>query len=173
MRPKTRWGIKIKSKAAGKRAVIDIYDVITSDGEGVSAKDILEKLNGIDPKAELLIRLNSAGGDVTEGIAIYNLLAAHEGKVTVRIDGLAGSIATVICCAADEVQIAANAFFMIHNPWSQMAGGAEDLREIADHLDTVTDQMIAIYSDRSGLDPKEIRKLCDEETWMTAEEALE
>ena len=119
------------------------------------------------------VRLNSPGGDVFEGITIYNMLKSYEGNVKVIVDGLAASIASVIALGGDEVIMNEGSFFMIHNPWSGMMGESNDFRKQADILDSIRDQMLGIYQNATGLSTEELTEMMDSETWLSSEEAIE
>lgn len=133
--------------------------------------DTLQSCNGRD----LVIRINSGGGDVFAAQAIYNLLRTYDGAKTVRIDGLAASAATVVACAGDSVIMPDNALFMIHNPacllWDYY--DAQGLADMAERLETVKQTIVNVYLKRVGdaLTEEEIRQMMDAETWMTADEA--
>jgi ATP-dependent Clp endopeptidase proteolytic subunit ClpP len=167
-----RW-YRIVNKA--DRAEIWIYETIGDDfwsGGGVTAKKFQEELSGI--KAKLIdLHINSPGGQVFEGITIYNLLKQHEAKITAYVDGLAASIASVIALAGDKVVMAANALFMIHNPSGLVMGQAADMRKMADVLDKIRSTMSGVYAGKSGKPEDEINEMLDAETWMTAAEAKE
>lgn len=150
---------------------LDIYDVIGDDWwGGVSARSVLNRLKG-QAKKPLKSRINSGGGDVSEGMAIYNLVKEHEGKTVAQIDGIAASMASVIALAFDEVQMASNAMFMIHNPWGFSIGEANDHRKTADLLDKMRLQIADIYVAKTGLERDRVLSMMDEETWLTADEA--
>ena len=133
--------------------------------------DTLQSCSGRD----LVIRINSGGGDVFAAQAIYNLLRTYDGAKTVRIDGLAASAATVVACAGDSVIMPDNALFMIHNPacllWDYY--DAQDLAGMVEQLETVKQIIVNVYLKRVGnvLSEEEIRQMMDAETWMTADEA--
>lgn len=133
--------------------------------------DTLQSCSGRD----LVIRINSGGGDVFAAQAIYNLLRTYDGAKTVRIDGLAASAATVVACAGDSVIMPDNALFMIHNPacllWDYY--DAQDLAGMVERLETVKQIIVNVYLKRVGnaLSEEEIRQMMDAETWMTADEA--
>ncbi|WP_229713093.1 head maturation protease, ClpP-related [Macrococcus hajekii] len=156
---------------------VDIYGEIVPEAwrwEGeesaTSFKNTLEKLKGVD---EIVVNINSPGGDVFEGIAIHNMLKRHKAKVTVNIDGLAASIASVIAMAGDVVRMPSNSMLMIHNAMSGTFGNANDLREVADLLEKVTGTLIETYLNKSDkLKTDSLKALLDAETWMTAEEAF-
>lgn len=139
---------------------------------GVGAKDFMAELNGIkSPKIDL--HINSPGGEVFDGIAIYNGIKNHSAKVTTFIDGIAASIASVVALAGDTVTMAENAMFMMHNPSGLVLGGAADMRKVADSLDKVRDSMVGIYSAKSKKPDAEIIAMLDEESWLDADEAQE
>jgi ATP-dependent Clp endopeptidase proteolytic subunit ClpP len=174
-----KYRVKAAAKPFGGQTVeIAIYDVVGDLGEagGVTAKDVLGALGEASQAQEVNVRINSAGGSVTEGFAIYNALRERSdagSKVKVRIDGLAASIASVIAMAGDEVEIAENAFVMIHNPFALIEGESDELRKMAEHLDDVSESMLGIYADRTGLSTEKLSAMCDAETWLSASEALE
>lgn len=135
-----------------------------------SAKAFIGQLNA--NKGKLAVRINSGGGSVFEGLAIYNAIK-RRGQVTIQIDGLAASIASLIAMAGSRVEMASNALIMIHNPWSGGSGDSAELRKQADLLDKAKGSMLEAYSSRTGKTPEEISRIMDDETWFTAQEALE
>ena len=154
-------------------AEIMIYDVIGEDfwGEGVSAKGFADDVK--DLKVDVInLHINSPGGSVFDGVAIYNLLKSHKARVNVQIDGMALSIASVIAMAGDSITMAANAMMMIHDPWTMVMGSADDMRKEADTLDKVKASLITSYG-RTGKDSGVIADLMSEETWLTAQEAID
>lgn len=132
-------------------------------------RDFLKEQDG---KA-LNIYINSGGGSVFAGLAIYNMLLRHKGFKTVYVDGMAASIASVIALAGDRVIIPKNAFIMIHKPWSWCDGNATDFRKMADDLDAIETGIINVYRDHlaEGVDIADIQRMVDEETWLNGEEA--
>lgn len=152
-----------------------IYDVIAQDDYwgGITSKAFAKELDALKGEKEIKVRINSPGGSVFEGLAIYNSLVAHPAKITVQIDSLAASIASIIALAGDEITMAENGFFMIHNPWSFAIGDASDMRKTADTLDQLKGSLITTYTARSGYTEDEISNLMDEETWLSGEQALE
>ena len=148
---------------------IFIYDIIGAGG--VTAKQVVNEISKIDNTSPINLRINSAGGDVFEGIAIYNSLKKHTGKVTVEIEGLAASMASVVMLAGDEINASDNSLIMIHNPNVGIQGESKDLTKKAELLDKIKDQMVGIYSGKTGIDTDEIEKMMDNETWLTAVEA--
>lgn len=158
-----------------KSAEVLIYGDIGESlwSEGVTAKKFAEDLKALGRVDTLNVRINSGGGSVFEGVAIYNQLARHRAKVYVDIDGLAASIASVIAMAGQEIRIAENALMMIHNPMGMAVGESGDLRKMADVLDQVKETLVATYARRTGRGADEIGALMDAETWMTGAEAVE
>ena len=151
-------------------AEILIYDEISS--WGIEARQFVKDLSGISAKT-IRLRINSPGGNVFDGVAIYNALKRHPASVRVEVDGLAASIASIIAMAGDTIHMAKNAFLMIHNAWVFAMGDAEEMRKMADVLEKIDGTMASTYAERTGSKPKDIRELMDAETWMTAEEAKE
>ena len=119
------------------------------------------------------IYVNSGGGSVFAGMAIYNMLKRHKGYKTVYVDGLAGSIASVIALAGDKIVIPKNAYFMIHKPWCACGGNANDFREMANTLDKVEQGILNVYKDNlsSEMYYDEVVEMVNNETWLTGEEA--
>ena len=155
------------------KAEIWIYEQIGEDfwtGGGVTAKSFQKELAGIKA-SQIDLHINSPGGEVFDGITIYNLIKQHPANVTAHIDGLAASIASVIALAGDTVIMAENALFMIHNPWGFAMGDATEMRKTADLLDKVGGSLVTAYASKSGKSDDEISVLMDSETWMTAQEA--
>lgn len=167
-KPRVSGIYQIKNKADD--ATVYIYDEIS--WFGVSAEQFVKDLNDIKAKT-IHLRVNSPGGSVFDGTAIYNALKQHKAKVIAHVDGLAASIASVIIMAADEVHMGENAFLMIHEPWSMVIGGSEDMRQEADLLDKVGGTIMKTYMDKSGKDEDEIKDMMAKETWFTAQEALD
>ncbi|MED0688181.1 MULTISPECIES: head maturation protease, ClpP-related [Anoxybacillus] len=153
-----------------------LYGPISEDswwGDEVTPKQFAEELKALGDISELTVRINSGGGDVFAGQAIHSLLRSHQAKVTVYVDGLAASIASVIAMAGDTVVMPRNAMMMIHNPWTIGWGNANDFRRIADDLDKIRESIIAAYQEKSNIEREKLIELLDAETWLTAEEALE
>lgn len=149
-------------------AEILIYDEIGA--WGVSAKQFINDLRKIDSKS-ITVRVNSPGGEIFDGTAIYNALRAHGSKIDVRIEGLAASAASFIAMAGDEINMANNAYMMIHNAYGAVAGGASDMRTYADMLEKINDNIAGMYETKAGKDRQHWRNLMDAETWFTANEA--
>ena len=149
---------------------IMIYDVI--GWPFISADDFVRALAGITAKT-VTVRINSPGGDVFDGMAIFNALKNYSGKVVTRIEGIAASMASVIALAGKEVQAYANTMYMIHEPYAFTAGNQYSLRELADILEKMSGQMIDIYSSNASPGKREIAQMMKDEAWLTAKEAKE
>lgn len=167
--------VRVDFRAQGSDALeLDLYDSIGSDplfGGGISAKQVFDTLAANSKAKKILVRLNSAGGIVTEGLAIYNLLKTSKAEVTCRVDGLAGSIASIIAMAG-RLEMPSSAMLMIHNPWGWVEGESGDLRHQADVLDSMREMMLDIYCAKSGRSRDLIGSLMDEEKWMSGTEAV-
>lgn len=153
----------------GGEVELSLYDEIGAFGVG--AKEFIAELKAHKGQ-HIHLRINSPGGEIVEGSAIYNALTRHEGGLTVHIDALAASMASVIAMSGNPVLMADNALLMIHNPWTIAAGESEDLRKQADLLDTMKSNLVRAYQKKSGMEEKAIAKLMDEETWLDAVEAV-
>jgi ATP-dependent protease ClpP protease subunit len=161
-------------KAKGSEGEILLYQDIGQGGffsEGTSAEGFAKDLKALGKVSTINCRINSPGGNVFEGMTIYNLLASHQARIVVHVDGLAASIASVIAMAGDEINMADNAMMMIHNAWGIGMGSAEDLRKTADVLDSITGTIGATYTKRTGVKEDKVRAMMDAETWMTAADA--
>ncbi|WP_375373110.1 MULTISPECIES: ClpP-like prohead protease/major capsid protein fusion protein [Providencia] len=152
-------------------ADIYIYDEIGM--WGISAKRFTEDLISLGNINHINLHIHSPGGEVFEGIAIYNQLKNHNANITVYIDGLAASMASVIAMVGDEVKMPKNAMMMIHKPWGVSWGDANDMRDYADLLDKVENVLIPAYMEKTGKTKEEIEAMLGEETWLTAEECVE
>ncbi len=171
----SRTGAYYQMKAAGATGEILLYQDIGQGGwfnEGTSAEGFAKDLKALGKISTLNVRINSPGGQVFEGVTIYNLLASHSAKKIVHIDGLAASIASVVAMAGDEINIADNGMMMIHDAWGVGMGTAEEIRKTADVLDTITATIAGTYAKRTGCALDDIRKMMASEKWMGAPEAL-
>lgn len=139
---------------------------------GVTASQFIADLTEQEAD-EITLRINSPGGDVFDGMAIFNAIRNDPRPITVEIDGLAASAASYIALAGDDVRMAENAFMMIHDAWSVVIGNAQEMRETAETLDKIDGQIAAMYARKSGGSVEDYRDLMDAETWFTAEEAKE
>lgn len=161
-------------RAAKDEAEILIYDTIGQDfwGDDVTAKSVDKELKALGSPKSITVRINSGGGDVFDGVAIYNTLARHPARKVVHVDGLAASAASVIAMAGDEILMGAGTFIMIHNAWSIAIGNAAEMRRSADLLDSVSGQLATIYVNRTGQSAKEVKAMMDAETWLDRDEAM-
>lgn len=151
-------------------AVLSIFDDIGAFG--VSAKSFLNDLASAQGDS-VRVEINSPGGDVFAGLAIYNGLRNSGKKVNVRVLGLAASAASLVAMAGDTIEMPENSFMMVHNPWGFAMGGASDMRDTADMLDKLGVSLASTYAKRTGKSAEEITALLDAETWMSAAEAVD
>lgn len=158
------------NKTENRTAEIFIYDEISF--WGVSAQDVAQKIKDLDVD-HIDLRINSPGGLVFDGVAIYNLFKQHKATVNVYIDGIAASIASVIAMAGDRIYMADNAMIMIHKPLILMFGNATELRKEADVLDQIEKTLISTYRTRVDMEEDELSALLEAETWIDANTALE
>lgn len=161
------------SRAEGEnKLVVYIYDVIDSFW-GQSAKDFVQNVIAHDDISEIELHINSPGGSVFDGFAIYNFLRNHAASVTTYVDGMAASIASVIALAGDKVIVPENAYLMIHSPWMLTQGNASELLKDVEFLDKMTGTIADIYAAKTGMDREEILSLMEAETWMDGKDSLE
>jgi ATP-dependent Clp endopeptidase proteolytic subunit ClpP len=169
MNIETTW-YNLKAKAKDGPVEMSIYDEIGL--WGVTAKDFIFDL-GRAKGRDINLTLHTPGGDVADGLAIYNALKKHDGHVSITVDTVAASMGSVIALAGDETSIVDNGFIMVHNPWSMAVGNAADMEKASEDLKKFEKVLVNTYIDATGKDEDEIRTLMDAETWMTAEEAVE
>ena len=167
--------LKIQNKTKDK-ADIWIYGDIGESwaSDFVTAKGLSDELKKLAGVKEILLRINSPGGNVFDGLAIYNSLKKFPAKIITEIDGMALSIASIIALAGDEVRMAGNAVYMIHNPWTMAAGDSAEMRKVADQLDLVRNSLAGTYSAKTG-EKSTVEQISDwmnAETWFNSEEAL-
>jgi len=168
-RPSEPW-YQIKNSASGNPEVY-IYDEIDPFW-GISAESFSAEIRDITA-LEIDVHINSPGGSMYDGIAIYNILRSHPAKVNVFIDSVAASIASLIALAGDRVEIAETGTFMIHDPYTVVGGDAEALRHAADVMDKFKEIAVSVYRDKTGKPADELSELMSAETWLNANEALE
>ena len=171
-KPTTCYSMKHK-EGDDKTAEIMIYDDIGPFYGGITDRQFAADLKSMGEVSEINVRISSQGGDVFQGLAIYNLLRKHPAKVVVDVDSLAASIASVIVQAGDERRIASNAMLMLHEPWAGVQGTADDLRAKAVVLDQIRDTAADTYAGRSGGSRAAMLSLMENETWLTSDAALE
>lgn len=169
-----KWNPSIKAAVKDDANTINIYSTVGEygDGSGMTAKIVSSVLRKADGK-DVVVNINSPGGDFFEGLAIHTLLSEYEGNVTVKVVGLAASAASVIAMAGDEIQIAEAGFLMIHNAWTVAIGNKNDMKEVGDMLAKFDDSMAGLYAKRTKKDEKEIRRMMNNETWIQGNEAVE
>lgn len=139
----------------------------------ITPKAFKSDLKNLGDVGEIIVHINSGGGDVFAANVIYNLLRDHGAKIVTVIDGLCASAATIIALAGDEIKMPRNSFFMIHNPAMALFGESEDLRKAAELLDKVKNTIMQNYIDKTGLSEEEVSQMMNDTTWLTAEEAHE
>lgn len=169
-----KWAGAPLAAADDSDTTISMYEVIGEDwwsGGGVTAKRISAALRSIGNK-DITVKINSPGGDMFEGIAIYNLLRGHPAKVTVEVLGWAASAASIIAMAGDEIRMGLGTFMMVHNAWGVVVGNRHDMRESATLFDGFDAALADIYEARTGMKRAEIEKLMDAETFMGPSEAV-
>lgn len=152
-------------------AEIEIFDEIGAFGIWVD--EFKRDFDRIKGSSKIRVLLNSPGGIITEGMALYHILSSVREKLTVEVIGIAASIASVIALAGKELVMGEGTYFMIHNPWAGTWGEASELRKTADILDKMKGELVRLYANRTGMEEEEIVRLMDEETWYTATEAME
>jgi len=155
--------------------VITMFDIIGEDwwtGGGITAKKVSAQLRAIGDRP-VEVQINSPGGDMFEGLAIYNVLREHPQEITVKVMGMAASSASVIAMAGDTVEIGAASFIMIHNCWVVAVGNRHDMKETADFLAPFDQAMADVYAQRTQGDVAEIQKWMDQETYMSGSVAIE
>lgn len=159
---------------AATSATLDIFDVIDSYGGwwGISAGDVDAALKQIGDVDTLYVRLNSPGGEATEGVAIANLLRAHKATVRVTVYGIAASAASYIAIAGDTVNMGPGSLMFVHDAWDIALGDAADLRKVADTLDTISDSIAGLYVLKAGGTTEQWRAAMHEDTWYSAEAAV-
>nr|WP_052268844.1 head maturation protease, ClpP-related [Jeotgalibacillus malaysiensis] len=145
------------------------------DESDVMPDDVLKALNQVNGLKNLNIYINSPGGSVFAGLAIYNMLKRNSAYKTVYVDGVAASMASVIALVGDKVIIPTNAFLMIHKPWTIAIGDSNDFRKVADDLEAIEEGVLNVYKDnmKEGADFEEVRKMVQVETWLTGDKAAE
>jgi len=169
MNNKQSW-YSINAKQTDKFVDVYLYDEVGS--YGVSAKDFVEDIKLLKGK-DIYLHVNCVGGEVFDGMAIYNTLKKYKGKVVAYVEGIAASMGSVIPLAADEIIMSENSLYMIHNAWGGAMGEAKDMRKTATLLDKLSSEIANIYSKKTNLPLSQIEEMMDEETWFNSEEALQ
>lgn len=169
-----QWADRPLAAESDDASTISIYDVIGEDfwsGGGFTAKRMSSALRSIGAR-DVAVNINSPGGDMFEGIAIYNLLREHKAKVTVNVMGLAASAASIIAMAGDTIRMGLGSFMMIHNAWGMVIGNQTDFREAADLFTSFDAALADIYEARTGMKRAEIERLMNADTYMGPSEAV-
>jgi len=159
----------IKAEASSKSADVYIFDEIGTFG--LTAQSFIEEIKSYKD-TPMSLHINCVGGDVFEGMAIYNVLKKRTAKTTVYIEGIAASMGSVIALAGDEVVMAENSLFMIHNAWGGAMGEATEIRKTAALLDKISGEIADIYTKKTNLPYNRVKEMMDEETWLSADEAF-
>ncbi len=168
------WAANPLAAAESGDTVINMFDVIGYDywdGGGITAKWVSEQLNAARGRA-VTVNINSPGGDMFEGIAIYNLFAQYPGEVTVNVVALAASAASIIAMAGDTVNMATGSFLMIHNCWGIVVGNQNDMRGAADLFATFDGALADIYDERASISRDEIVAMMDAESFISPADAI-
>ncbi len=159
----------IKAEASSKSADVYIFDEIGTFG--LTAQSFIEEIKSYKD-TPMSLHINCVGGDVFEGMAIYNVLKKRTARTTVYIEGIAASMGSVIALAGDEVVMAENSLFMIHNAWGGAMGEATEIRKTAALLDKISGEIANIYTKKTNLPYNRVKEMMDEETWLSADEAF-
>lgn len=172
----TKKYFQIKKKTDKKGEIFIYGDIVSEEwfANEVTAPGFKQQLDELGNVSEIDVHINSSGGNVFEGHAIYNMLKMHKAKINIYIDALAASIASVIAMSGDTIFMHKNSFLMIHNSWIMTVGNVKELRDTADLLDKTDEASNQAYLDRAlNISEEELKELLDAETWLTASEALE
>lgn len=164
----------IKASLDNQSTELFVYGDIADSAywDEVGAKEFVADLSKVTSN-DITVRINSGGGSVFAGFAMYNSLKQHKANITVRVDGLAGSAASIIAMAGDKIIMPLGSMMFIHNAWTYTAGNANELNEQAEMLKKIDTSMMEIYKAKTGLDEKAIKDLMDKDSWLTASEAKE
>jgi ATP-dependent Clp protease protease subunit len=165
-------GLSLAAKKEESNEISILSEIGPSDWGGMDAKTVKQRLDAIGKK-DVVVQLNTPGGDAFEGIAIYNLLREHKGKVFINVLGLAASAGSIIAMAGDQIRMAEASQMMIHSSWGLVAGNKNDLRDFAATLDGLDSSIAQLYANRTGLPIEKVKAMMDAETWMSADQAVE
>jgi ATP-dependent protease ClpP protease subunit len=164
--------VRLNYDNAAGTAELFIYGEIGGWWDGPTTEEIVKGIAALDA-SQITVRINSPGGSVFDGVAIYNALATHPAEIIVKIEGVAASIASVIAMAGDKIMIGEAANIMIHKPWSLVVGDAASMRKEADILDNLEGGILDIYASRTGIDMKHLSTWVADETWFRGQQAVE
>ena len=164
----------IKASLDNQSTELFVYGDISDSAywDEVGAKEFVADLSKVTSN-DITVRVNSGGGSVFAGFAMYNSLKQHKANITVRVDGLAGSAASIVAMAGDKIIMPLGSMMFIHNSWTYAAGNASELSDYADMLKKIDESMLEVYKAKTGLDEKAIKDLMDKDSWLTANEALQ
>lgn len=169
------WEIKAR-EGAPDTGIMQLYGEISDSswyGDEVTPKQVVGELEALGEIRQLDVYINSPGGDVFAGLAIYNILKRRTERIVAHIDGLAASAASVIAMAADDIVMPTGSMMMIHRAWSCACGNAEDMRDMAGTLERIDGQLAQIYAARGKISAEKAAQLMSEETWLDGREAIE
>lgn len=165
--------LRLSYDASAGTAELFIYGEIGGWwGDGPDTQQTVKDIAAMDAN-QITVRINSPGGSVFDGVAIYNALATHPAEIVVKIEGVAASIASIIAMAGDKIMIGEAANIMIHKPWSLVMGDATAMRKEADILDQLEGGLLDIYASRTGIDMKSLSKWVADETWFRGQQAVD
>lgn len=167
----------VQAAKANDPAEIYLYGIIGGGGwfdvGGVSADQFRKDLKALGDVKAIDVHVNSEGGDVFDGKAIYSQLAQHSAKINIIVDSLAASAASFICMAGNTITMCEGSFMMIHSAWAFAMGNAEEIRKTATLLDAVDGTLADVYAARTGQDLQKVQQMMSEETWMDAKQCMD
>jgi ATP-dependent Clp protease, protease subunit len=172
-KPMPRFSAAVKPDGTLELLVYEDIGVDWWSDTGVTAKTVKAEIDAAGAFSKIAVRINSPGGDAFEGVAIFNLLRAQGKPIAVFVDGIAASAASIVAMAGDTRTMGAGAMLMIHNAWSTCVGYAEDMRKMADVLDSVSSSVAETYITRAGLTAEKTKELMDGESWLNAAASVE
>jgi ATP-dependent Clp protease, protease subunit len=169
---KTPWRFEAKSDS---EAELFLYSEIgdSAFGDSITAQQFADDLKNLGPVQRILLRVNSAGGNVFSDISIYNQLIAHPATILGQVDGLAASISSIILMSASRIIMSQGSFLMVHNPFTSLVGDSAEFLKMGQTLAKVKDSLIAIYRRHSHLSADKLSELMNAETWFTPSEAVD
>lgn len=163
----------LREESTGER-ILKLDGAISDEtwyGDEITPKAFREELNSGD--GDIVVWLNSPGGDVFAAVEIFNALKAYRGRVTIKIDSLAASSASIVVMAGDVVEISPSGMIMLHNPYSLVEGNSAELKSAANMLDEVKESIINAYKTKTNLSRQKLSEMMDAETWLNAKKAIE
>lgn len=167
-----KWfNVKAKAESGSKTAEIKIYSDI--GGYGITAGAFVKEVSALGDVASIKVLINSVGGSVVDAIGIFNYLKYHKAQIIVQVDGVAASAASLIAMAGDDILMPENTMMMVHYPWADVQGNADEMRHVADSLEKLGMSMVNTYAKRTGLGFDELHAMLSKDTWLTAQECLE